>query len=74
MCDLEWFSKIRSSLLYATVILFKVIEEERLAENSEKLGHLVRGELSAKLNPETVVKIRGKGLLNAIVINSSKGQ
>ena len=51
-----------------------MIEEERLAENSEKLGQLVREELSAKLNPEIVVKIRGKGLLNAIVINNNKGQ
>ena len=51
-----------------------MIEEEKLAENAEKLGQLVREELSSKLNPEKVVKIRGKGLLNAIVINSNKGQ
>lgn len=51
-----------------------MIEEEKLAENSEKLGQLVREELSAKLKSEFVVNIRGKGLLNAIIINENKGQ
>ena len=47
---------------------FKVLEEENLAENSEKLGHILRAELS-KLPNEIVKIVRGKGLLNAIVIN-----
>ena len=47
---------------------FKVLEEENLAENSEKLGHILRAELS-KLPKEIVKIVRGKGLLNAIVIN-----
>lgn len=51
-----------------------MIEEEKLAENSEKLGQLVREELIAKLKSEFVVNIRGKGLLNAIIINENKGQ
>ncbi|KAL7301132.1 hypothetical protein TKK_0006107 [Trichogramma kaykai] len=46
----------------------RVLEDERLAENAEKLGHLLRGELS-KLPRDVVKVVRGKGLLNAIVID-----
>lgn len=46
----------------------EVLLEENLAENSEKMGQLLRGEL--RQLPESVIKlVRGKGLLNAIVIN-----
>lgn len=40
-------------------------------ENAEKLGRLLRSELR-KLPKEIVKVVRGKGLLNAIVINKSK--
>jgi ornithine--oxo-acid transaminase len=46
----------------------KVIVDEKLAERSERLGKILR----AKLNklPKNIVKVvRGKGLLNAIVID-----
>ncbi|KAL0113690.1 hypothetical protein PUN28_012668 [Cardiocondyla obscurior] len=46
----------------------RVLEEEKLAENAERLGHLFRNELS-KLPKDIVTLVRGKGLLNAIVIN-----
>ncbi|CAG5120516.1 unnamed protein product [Candidula unifasciata] len=46
----------------------KVVEEEKLAENAEKLGIILRRELS-KLSTQIVKVVRGKGLLNAIVIN-----
>lgn len=46
----------------------KVLEEEKMAENAERLGHVLRSELS-KLPKEVVSIVRGKGLLNAIVIN-----
>ncbi|XP_025993451.1 ornithine aminotransferase, mitochondrial [Solenopsis invicta] len=46
----------------------RVLEEEKLAENAERLGHIFRNELS-KLPKEVVTLVRGKGLLNAIVIN-----
>jgi len=47
----------------------EVLINEKLAERSELLGTTLRSELG-KL-PESVVKqVRGKGLLNAIVINS----
>ena len=49
----------------------KVLEEEKLSENAERLGKIFREELS-KFPNEIVTEVRGKGLLNAIVINSSK--
>lgn len=48
----------------------RILEEERLAENAEKLGHVFRSELE-KLPKEVVTLVRGKGLLNAIVINEN---
>ncbi|ALC45137.1 Oat [Drosophila busckii] len=46
----------------------EVLKEERLAENAYKMGELLRSELS-KLPKDVVSVVRGKGLLNAIVIN-----
>ncbi|XP_018050011.1 PREDICTED: ornithine aminotransferase, mitochondrial isoform X2 [Atta colombica] len=43
----------------------RVLEEEKLAENAEKVGHLFRDELN-KLPKEIITLVRGKGLLNAI--------
>lgn len=45
-----------------------VLEEEKLAENAAKLGRLLREELD-KLPKNIVTLVRGKGLLNAIVID-----
>ena len=45
----------------------KVLKEERMAENAEAMGQLLRSEL-AKLQSPFITTIRGKGLLNAIVI------
>jgi DNA gyrase subunit A len=45
-----------------------VLKEEKMAENAEAMGELLRTEL-AKLNSSFISVIRGKGLLNAIVIN-----
>lgn len=44
-----------------------VLKEEHMAENAEIMGQLLRAEL-AKLNSPYITTIRGKGLLNAIVI------
>ncbi len=44
-----------------------VLKEEHMAENAEVMGQLLRSEL-AKLNSPYITTIRGKGLLNAIVI------
>ncbi|XP_039488176.1 ornithine aminotransferase, mitochondrial [Drosophila santomea] len=46
----------------------EVLQEEKLAENAFKMGELLRGELST-LPKDVVSVVRGKGLLNAIVIN-----
>ena len=47
-----------------------VLKEEKMAENATIMGELLRSEL-AKLNSPFVTTIRGKGLLNAIVIKHS---
>ncbi|KAH8410732.1 hypothetical protein KR222_001817 [Zaprionus bogoriensis] len=47
----------------------EVLQEEKLAENAYKMGELLRSELS-KLPKDIVSVVRGKGLLNAIVISS----
>ena len=51
----------------------KVIKDENLAENAQKMGELFREEMN-KLVEESdlVTMVRGKGLLNAIVINDSE--
>ncbi len=50
----------------------EVVIEENLAENAEMLGELFRNELTSRLKDcEIISLIRGKGLLNAIVINDS---
>lgn len=51
------------------VAALEVIKEENLAENADKLGKILRKELIA-LNSPLLKQVRGKGLLNAIVINS----
>ena len=45
----------------------EVLVDEKLAENAEKMGNIVRSEL-AKLDSDIVKLVRGKGLLNAVVI------
>lgn len=48
----------------------EVLQEEDMAKNAEDMGALLREEL-AKLNSPFIQTIRGKGLLNAIVIKHS---
>ncbi len=51
----------------------EVIKEEELAQNAEELGRIFRDELNKFiLTSDLVVKVRGKGLLNAILINDSE--
>lgn len=45
----------------------EVLVDEKLDENAEKMGSIVRGELQ-KIDPNIVKLVRGKGLLNAVVI------
>lgn len=51
----------------------EVVEEEKLAENAEKLGVIFRDELNKYIKTSSIVTtVRGKGLLNAIVINDTE--
>ncbi|MDF0717583.1 ornithine--oxo-acid transaminase [Muricauda sp. 334s03] len=51
----------------------EVIKEEHLAQNAQELGELFREELNKFIpTSDLVVKVRGKGLLNAIVINDTE--
>lgn len=50
-----------------------VIKDEKLAENAEKLGNLFRRKMDDYIRSSNIVNlVRGKGLLNAIVINDSE--
>ncbi|MCB0820507.1 MAG: ornithine--oxo-acid transaminase [Bacteroidetes bacterium] len=49
-----------------------VVKQEKLADNAENLGNYLREELG-KINPQKIKIVRGKGLLNAIVIDESDG-
>jgi ornithine--oxo-acid transaminase len=49
----------------------EVVKEENMVERAEKLGHVFRQGLEAIQNP-IIQTVRGKGLLNAIVIDESK--
>ncbi len=51
----------------------QVVEDENLAENAMKLGKLFRQRMQSLVERSNLVKsVRGKGLLNAIVINDSE--
>jgi len=55
------------------IAALKVIKDEALAENSDKLGKLFRSEMQKFIETQTLIKlVRGKGLLNAIVINDTE--
>lgn len=50
-----------------------VIKDENLAENAERLGNLFRRKMDDYIRSSNIVTlVRGKGLLNAIVINDSE--
>lgn len=48
-----------------------ILIEEKLADNAQKIGEIFRSELS-KINSSMVKAVRGKGLLNAMVIEPFK--
>ena len=55
------------------IAALEVVEEERLAENADHLGKIMRNELS-KIDSPMITTVRGKGLLNAIVIKPTDGK
>lgn len=50
-----------------------VIKNEKLAENAERLGKIFREEMG-KINSDMIELVRGKGLLNAVVIRPKNGK
>lgn len=55
------------------VAALTVVKEEKLTENADRLGKIFREEMG-KLNSPFIEQIRGKGLLNAIVIKPHNGK
>ena len=61
--------------LAAAVVMaaLDVIQDEKLAENSENLGNVFRAEIEKLVTKYDLLKsVRGKGLLNAILINDTQ--
>ncbi|MDO7173644.1 ornithine--oxo-acid transaminase [Mariniflexile sp. AS56] len=55
------------------IAALEVVQDEKLAENAEALGNLFRSELNKFIETSSIINlVRGKGLLNAIVINDSE--
>lgn len=55
------------------IAALEVVKEEKLAERAEYLGKIFRDEMS-KVNSPMIEKVRGKGLLNAIIIRPTNGK
>jgi ornithine--oxo-acid transaminase len=55
------------------IAALEVIEKEKLADNAARLGEIFRSELR-KIKSEMIEVVRGKGLLNAVVIKPKNGK
>ena len=55
------------------IAALEVVKDEKLSENAERLGKILRSEL-ANFNNDMITLVRGKGLLNAIVIKPKNGK
>jgi ornithine--oxo-acid transaminase len=50
-----------------------IVKDEKLAQNARELGHYFRSEINKFIETSSLVSlVRGRGLLNAIVINDSE--
>jgi len=55
------------------VAALEVVRDEKLAENAERLGQIFRAEMNRIIEgTDLVLKVRGKGLLNAVLINDTE--
>lgn len=54
------------------IAALNVLKDEKLCENSERLGKILRDELK-KIKSKRITLVRGKGLFNAIVIDPQEG-
>jgi len=55
------------------IAALEVVKDEKLAENAERLGKIFREEFS-NIKSEMIELVRGKGLLNAVVIRNKPGK
>ena len=55
------------------IAALEVVKDEKLSENAERLGKILRSEL-ANFDNDMITLVRGKGLLNAIVIKPKDGK
>jgi ornithine--oxo-acid transaminase len=55
------------------VAALEVVKDEKLAERAEYLGKIFREEMR-KINTPMIELVRGKGLLNAVVIRPTNGK
>ncbi len=55
------------------IAALEVVKEENLAERAQKLGEIFRSEIG-KIDSDMVELVRGKGLLNAVVIRPKNGK
>jgi ornithine--oxo-acid transaminase len=55
------------------IAALEVVREEKLAENSERLGKIFREEFRS-IKSDMIELVRGKGLLNAVVIRPKDGK
>ena len=55
------------------IAALEVIKDEKLAENAERLGHIFRNEMKS-IKSGMIELVRGKGLLNAVVIAPKNGK
>jgi len=55
------------------IAALEVVKDEKLSENAERLGKILRHELS-NFDNDMITLVRGKGLLNAIVIKPKNGK
>jgi len=54
------------------VAALEVVSEEKLAENADRLGNIFRAEMNRIIeSTDLVLKVRGRGLLNAIIVNDT---
>lgn len=50
----------------------EVVVEEKLAQNARRLGEIFRAEMNRIIDKsDLIVKVRGRGLLNAIIVNDT---
>jgi len=55
------------------IAALSVIKDEKLSENAEKMGKIFRDEMKA-IKTDMIELVRGKGLLNAVVIRNKPGK